>query len=134
MRITSTILPSSSSSRTVWATRRSTIPPTKPSVCQRDSPPSMRSCAVSANGSAKARIAVSKLIPCLLRLLAALSGSHSNRVCNRNLAAAEKLSDLASQVRQLKGSSLHLEFDNFHRQLLDEADNDLLNRGRDAHY
>ncbi len=39
---------------------------------------------------------------------------------NRNLAAAEKLSELASQVRQLKGSPLHLEFDNFHRQLLDK--------------
>src|SRR3954447_17735941 len=45
---------------------------------------------------------------------------------NRNLPAAEKLSELASQVRQLKSSPLHLEFDNFHRQLLDEADNDLL--------
>src|SRR3954452_24668477 len=37
---------------------------------------------------------------------------------NRNLPAAEKLSELASQVRQLKGSPLHLEFNNFHRQLL----------------
>ncbi len=33
---------------------------------------------------------------------------------------------MASQVRQLKGSPLHLEFDNFHRQLLDDVDNDLL--------
>src|SRR3954465_199738 len=55
---------------------------------------------------------------------------------NRNLAAAEKLSELASQVRQLKGSPLHLEFDNFHRQLLDDADNDLLSSycERENHY
>jgi hypothetical protein len=55
---------------------------------------------------------------------------------NRNLAAAEKLSELASQVRQLKGSPLHLEFDNFQRQLLDEADNDLLSSycERENHY
>src|SRR3954470_12061564 len=55
---------------------------------------------------------------------------------NRNLSAAEKLSELASQVRQLKGSPLHLEFNNFHRQLLDEADNDLLSSycERENHY
>jgi hypothetical protein len=55
---------------------------------------------------------------------------------NRNLAATERLSELASQVRQLKGSPLHLEFDNFHRQLLDEADNDLLSSycERENHY
>src|SRR3954452_1179097 len=55
---------------------------------------------------------------------------------NRNLAAAEELSELASQVRRLKGSPLHLEFDNFHRQLLDEADNDLLSSycERENHY
>ena len=55
---------------------------------------------------------------------------------NRNLAATEKLSELASQVRQLKGSPLHLEFDNFHHQLLDKADNDLLSSycERENHY
>src|SRR4051812_32850763 len=55
---------------------------------------------------------------------------------NRNLPAAEKLSELASQVRQLKGSPLHLEFNNFHRQLLDEAGNDLLSSycERENHY
>src|SRR3954464_13662813 len=53
---------------------------------------------------------------------------------NRNIAAAEKLSELASQVRQLKGSPLHLEFDNFHRQLLDEADSDLLSSYCETRY
>src|SRR3954451_8064709 len=50
---------------------------------------------------------------------------HKQFKLEQALAAAEKLSELASQVRQLKGSPLPLEFDNFHRQVLDEADNDL---------
>ena len=43
-RITSTGLPFSSSSRTVWATSSSVVPPTIPIVCQRISPSSIRSC------------------------------------------------------------------------------------------
>src|SRR5579864_2163550 len=49
-----------------------------PHVRQRRSPPSIRSCSTRANGSAKARMAIWKLIPCLRRLLTALSASHSN--------------------------------------------------------
>ena len=37
------------------------MPSTMPRVCQRYSPPSIRSCSVRWNGSAKARVAVSKL-------------------------------------------------------------------------
>jgi hypothetical protein len=72
--------PSSLSSRVVWATNTSKYPSTTPSVCQRCSPPSMRTSYVSAKGSANTRMAISKLIACLRRLMAALAGSHSNRV------------------------------------------------------
>src|SRR3546814_4680462 len=47
----STYSPSSSSSATVWATSRSKCPSTRPKVCHRCSPPSIRSCTLSAKRS-----------------------------------------------------------------------------------
>src|SRR3546814_20946925 len=70
----STYSPSSSSSATVWDTSRSNCPSTRPKVCHRCSPPSIRSCTLRAKGSATALEAVSKLMPCFLRLLKALDG------------------------------------------------------------
>ena len=72
--------PSSSMSRLVCATSNRTWPSIKPSVRHRCSPSSIRSGSEMANGSAKARRAVSKLTPCLRRFAAALTGSHSNQV------------------------------------------------------
>src|SRR5271157_4512913 len=75
------------SSLTVCATSSSTIPPAKPMVCQRRSPPSIRSCSARAVGSAKTSMASSNLTPCLSRLILAFASSHSNkttliRYCN----------------------------------------------------
>ena len=78
--MTSMGCPSSSMSRLVCATSNRTWPSIKPSVRHRCSPSSIRSGSEMANGSAKARRAVSKLTPCLRRFAAALTGSHSNQV------------------------------------------------------
>ena len=52
---------------------------TIPIVCQRISPPSIRSCRERCSGSAKTRTASSKLRPCFCRLLRFLLSSQVNR-------------------------------------------------------
>lgn len=70
-----------SSSRMVCEIRRSKCSSTMPSVCHRSSPSSNRSRSDKANGSAKARTAVPKLIPCLRKLLATFSASPTRSAC-----------------------------------------------------
>src|ERR1035437_1276160 len=77
MRTTS----SETSSRYVCTTTRIMIFSIEPIACQRSSPSVTRSTNVTQQGSSKTSCAVSKSIPCFVRLISFFARSHSIRTC-----------------------------------------------------